>query len=124
MNKNIKPIDSLRNAFKEETPKKERRLTLNEMIYNDEYEEYEDSPGYENVPDIGGEEKPETAPAQKGSENEMANDPEIMEMLSNIRVAVIQGLAKLANRPETVEYSLMKKVLQLIDKQVETQEKI
>lgn len=124
MNKNIKPIDSLRNAFKEETPKKERRLTLNEMIYNDEYEEYEDSPGYENVPDIGGEEKPETAPVQKGSENEMANDPEIMEMLSNIRVAVIQGLAKLANRPETVEYSLMKKVLQLIDKQVETQEKI
>lgn len=123
MDKKIKPIDSLRMAFDEDS-KKVKRLTLNEMIYNDEYEEYEDSPGYETVPDIDGVDKSGRTHIQKGTTNEIVNDPEIMTMLSNIRVAVIQGLVKLANKPESVEYSLLKKVLQLIDKQVETQEKV
>ena len=121
MNKKIKPIDSLRNAFKNDT-KKEKRLTLNEMIYNDEYEEYEDSPGYESVPDIGGENTEQKSTKQVPVDTN--EDPEISEMLSNIRVAVIQGLAKLANKPESMYYSVLKKVLQLVDKPVETQEKV
>ena len=132
MNKNIRPIDSLRNALNEQ-PKKRKRITLNEMIYGDDYgyEQEEDAPGYENEPEIGGE------PIQDGGMNadnkpidrnkpipgEYEQDPEIMKMLSDIRLAVINGLAKLANKPDSNLYDCLKKVLTIIDKPIETANK-
>ncbi len=121
MDKKIKPIDSLRNAFKNDT-KKEKRLTLNEMIYNDEYEEYEDGPGYENVPDIGGENTEETMsggkPIDRALPSEQNEDPELMEIFANIRHAVLVGLQKLERKPYTVEFDTLSKILQIVNKPI------
>ena len=128
MNKNTNAIESLRNALNEQ--KEEKRITLNEMIYNDEYEKYEDTPGYDNVPEIEGEETQNQENAQNKPidrktqlPGESIEDPEIMNMLSDIRLAVINGLAKLANKPESNLYDCLKKVLVIIDKPIEISNK-
>ena len=122
MKKNTNTIDYLRKSLNESS-KPSKRLTLKEMIYDDEYEQYEDGPGYENVssitPKIDSEPSQENAPIDKPLQNEMAPDPEIVEMLSKIRLSVINGLAKLANKPENSYYDLLKKLLQLVDKPIE-----
>ena len=108
-----------------------KRVTLNEMIYNDEYENYEDSLGYESVPEIKGEdgmtsgENGQNKPIDRKTQlpGESIEDPEIMKMLSDIRLAVINGLAKLANKPESNLYDCLKKVLVIIDKPIETNSK-
>lgn len=57
-------------------------------------------------------EKSEVAP-DKGT------SPEVGGILASIRLAVIQGLAKLAERPDTVEYDVLKKILTIVDKPME-----
>ena len=47
----------------------------------------------------------------------------IIVSVKNIRLAVIKGLAKLAEKPETVEYDTLKKILGIVDKPIETQAK-
>ena len=122
MDKKIKPIDSLRNAFKNNT-KKEKRLTLNEMIYNDEYEEYEDSPGYESVPELPHENDAEETtsggkPIDRALPSEQNEDPELMEIFANIRHAVLVGLQKLERKPYTVEFDTLSKILQIVNKPI------
>jgi hypothetical protein len=63
------------------------------------------------------------APIEKPLPSEQSVDPEISKIFANIRQAVINGLAKLSQKPESVEYSVMKKILQIVDKPVETQDK-
>ncbi len=129
MNQNIKAIDELRNTLNE-SKTGEKKVTLKEMIYNDEVEQYEDGPGYESVPELpyeSGTEKEasvgENKPITKTLPEENGNDPEIMEIFSNIRQAVISGLAKLANKPDTVSYDTMKKLLAIVDKPIEVANK-
>lgn len=130
MNKTNKtPIEILRESLSDKKETQKKKMLLSEMIYGDDYgyEQQEDSPGYENEPEIGGEPVQdggnEMKPIQGDLPSERTNDPEIMEILSNIRLAVIKGLAKLATKPETQEYSVLKKILQIVDKPVETQDK-
>ena len=106
-----------------------------EMVFNNDMNPQEiDNPGYDTS--AGGPE-PEVAPQQpqqpdQGGDiqpiqgtlpSEAVMDPEVKGMLDEIRVAVIKALGKLANRAESVEYSTMKKILQIIDKPVESQDK-
>ncbi|MBP5723033.1 MAG: hypothetical protein J6X18_05605 [Bacteroidales bacterium] len=130
MNKKYTAIESLRKNLNE-SRKPEKKITLKEMIYDDEYEEYEDSPGYESVPELphenaqengaDGENKP--IDRNKPIPGEAEQDPEIMKMLSDIRLAVINGLAKLANKPDSTLYDCLKKVLTIIDKPIEVANK-
>lgn len=132
MDKNTKAIEELRKSLNEQKKENKRNVLL-EMIYNDEYEQDEDSPGYESVPELaheGGEDGEASgeggqtnAPIEKPLPSEQSVDPEISKIFANIRQAVINGLAKLSQKPESVEYSVMKKILQIVDKPVETQDR-
>lgn len=128
MDKNTKAIEELRKSLNKQKKENKRNVLL-EMIYNDEYEQDEDSPGYESVPELpheSGEDREaygENTPIEKPLPSEQSVDPEISKIFANIRQAVINGLAKLSQKPESVEYSVMKKILQIVDKPVETQEK-
>lgn len=132
MNKNTKPIEELRKSLNKQKKENKRNVLL-EMIYNDEYEQDEDSPGYESVPELAHEEAQEgeaygeggqtNAPIEKPLPEEKGTDPEIMEIFSNIRQAVINGLAKLANKPDSISYDTMKKLLAIVDKPIEAANK-
>lgn len=126
MEKNKKAIDLLRKSLGEQS-KTRKKITLAEMIYNDNYQQEEDSPGYESMPEFDSEEHADFSderqmgnkPIEKQLPSERTSDPEIMNILSNIRMAVINGLAKLAKKPETVEYDTLKKILQIVDKPID-----
>ena len=126
MDKKYTAIESLRKNLNE-SRKPEKKITLKEMIYNDEYEEYEDGPGYESVPELPHENAQENGQNNEPIEGELPSerttDPEIMEILSNIRMAVINGLAKLAKKPQTVEYDVLKKILGIVDKPIDVTNK-
>lgn len=128
MDKNTKAIEELRKSLNE-SRKENKKTSLLEMIYNDEYEQDENSPGYESVPELAHEEAQEgeaygeNKPITKALPEENGSDPEIMEIFSNIRQAVISGLAKLANKPDTVSYDTMKKLLAIVDKPIEVANK-
>lgn len=128
MDKNTKAIEELRKSLNEQKKESKRNILL-EMIYNDEYEQDEDSPGYESIPELphesgeNGGAYGENTPINKPLPEEKGNDPEIMEIFSNIRQAVINGLAKLANKPDTISYDTMKKLLAIVDKPIEAANK-
>ena len=115
---------------------KKEKMSLMEMVFNAPNEMETDNPGYDtatlpnepvDTPDAQPQAKPQggddMTPIQGQVPSEQVNDPEIKSILSNIRLAVIKGLAKLAEKPETVEYDTLKKILGIVDKPIETQAK-
>ena len=126
MDKNTKLINEMKSALNPEQPKK-KKVTLTEMVFggNDynPYEEEEPAPEQGNVPAEGGENPDDLDPIQKPLPSEQSADPEIQSILSNIRLAVIKGLAKLAEKPQTPEYQLLSKMLSTIDKPIGDQMK-
>jgi hypothetical protein len=115
---------------------KKEKMSLMEMVFNAPNEMEADNPGYDtatlpnepvDTPDAQPQAQPQggddMTPIQGQVPSEQVNDPEIKSILSNIRLAVIKGLAKLAEKPETVEYDTLKKILGIVDKPIETQAK-
>lgn len=115
---------------------KKEKMSLMEMVFNAPNEMETDNPGYDtatlpnepvDTPDAQPQAQPQGSddmtPIQGQVPSEQVNDPEIKSILSNIRLAVIKGLAKLAEKPETVEYDTLKKILGIVDKPIETQAK-
>ena len=115
---------------------KKEKMSLMEMVFNAPNEMEADNPGYDtatlpnepvDTPDAQPQAQPQggddMTPIQGQVPSEQVNDPEIKGILSNIRLAVIKGLAKLAEKPETVEYDTLKKILGIVDKPIETQAK-
>ena len=49
-------------------------------------------------------------------------DPEVTKMINQIRQIALQGIAKLANNPTSIQYDALKKVWQIIDKTVEVKD--
>lgn len=128
-------LHGVKNATKKEEKKK---MTLMEMVFNDQMgmnPQEIDNPGYDDSmgeePEMGAQ---QAAPQQNGNgdmqpiegqlPSEQVNDPEVQAILSDIRLAVIKGLAKLAEKPQTVEYDTLKKILGIVDKPIETQNKM
>ena len=73
-------------------------------------------PGFDAGPDLGyhdGEEE---------SLDAAPSDPEVTQLINKIRQIALQGIAKLANNPSSLQYDALKKVWQIIDKTVETNE--
>lgn len=110
-----------------------RKMTVEGLVYGEDGEEMmggNEMTGAENTSDVSTQEMDAAAAqemgaqnAQPGAENQEANpldgDPEITELITNIRVMTLKGLTKLANNPETAQYDLLKKIFLQIDKSVE-----
>ena len=133
MSQLINEIKQDLHGVKNPKPKKEEKksMTLMEMVFNNDMNPQEiDNPGYDtntgiNEPDsmpqqTAGDEQP----IQKNIDGMQQVDPEIKKMLSEIRFAVIKGLQKLANNPENQYYDCLKKILTIIDKPIETENKV
>lgn len=108
--------------------KKDKKNTLMEMVFNDQMEmnpEEIDNPGYDTS-SIEFESMEDSAPTTVKEELpvEQTGNPEIKNMLAEIRVAVIKGLQALANQPESQYYDCLKKILTIIDKPIETESRI
>lgn len=127
MDKNTKAIEELRKSLNEQKKENKRNVLL-EMIYNDEYQQDEDTPGYESVPELpheGGEdgeaygEKTQNAQDNQASPNDGGIDPQIMDLFANIRHAVLDGLQHFEKKPYSKEYDILSKLLALVDKSVD-----
>jgi hypothetical protein len=130
MDKNTKAIEELRKSLNEQKKENKRNILL-EMIYNDEYEQDEDTPGYESVPELPheeakegeayGEKEQNTQNAQdnQASQNDGGIDPQIMDLFANIRHAVLDGLQHFEKKPYSKEYDILSKLLKLVDQSVE-----
>lgn len=91
--------------------------TLNETVYDSmEPAPWEtNNPGYDG--NFGAYDEEEYV--------KQAQDPanaEVVQIINQIRQVALQGIAKLANNPESPLYDTLKKVWQLIDKTVETKD--
>lgn len=114
-------------GVKKNTKKTSKPHTLMEMVFSDHMGQEPnemDNPGYDTAPTpnepMGGD---EMQPIQGELPSEQVADPEIQSILSNIRLAVIKGLGKLAEKPQSVEYDTLKRILSIVDKPIETQNK-
>lgn len=133
MSQLINEIKQDLHGVKNPKPKKEEKkfMTLMEMVFNNDMNPQEiDNPGYDTAPlpnEPVDNEQPnndgDMQPMQGQLPSEQINDPEIQSILANIRLAVIKGLAKLAEKPQTVEYDTLKKILGIVDKPIEAQNK-
>ena len=136
MDKNTKLINEMKSALNPKTEQKERKkITLSEMVfsgndynpYEEEEPEQEPAPEQQPAPEQAmpsEDENPDNlSPIQGQLPSEQSADPEIQSILSNIRLAVIKGLAKLAEKPQTPEYQLLSKMLSTIDKPIGDQAK-
>lgn len=111
-----------------------KKLTLEGLVYGEDGEEMmgdanvpedEMSMGQpsneprQQQPSVGGKGESQIPVMGQQEENPLDGDPEITELITNIRVMTLKGLTKLANNPETAQYDLLKKIFLQIDKSVE-----
>lgn len=117
-----------------------KRMTVEGLVYGEDGEEMMggnemggngDSPEAAAAPEAAAPEADAAAAQEMGSQNQqipgmnpkeenpLDGDPEITELITNIRVMTLKGLTKLANNPETAQYDLLKKIFLQIDKSVE-----
>lgn len=92
--------------------KSKKRLTVESLVFDEN-----DEPGYDaGIGDFEEEPQPET-------NNVAPQKDETTDIINKIRILALQGIAKLAETPESKNYDLLKKVWQLIDKSVEANKK-
>jgi hypothetical protein len=80
----------------------------------------EETPFDEEIP---ADENPDIQDEPESNEESPISDDvssEIKPLIDNIRKIALQGIAKLAERPETEEYDLLKRIWTLTDKKKET----
>lgn len=110
-----------------------RRLTLEGLVYGEDGEEMMDD-GQQDMADEPMPQDQEMPQGQQmqgqqmqgqgmmaapGETNPLDEDPEIAQLITNIRVETLQGLTALAETPESAQYELLKKIFLMIDKAVE-----
>lgn len=84
-------------------PSSSKRLTVESLVFDN------DEPGFDYDSDAEFDEMP-SAPKNNN----------ITGIINQIRQIALQGIAQLADSPESAEYDTLKKVWQIIDKNVET----
>ena len=96
-----------------------KNLTVESLVFNEGEEDYDFS-----------EENDEQIPSENEYEIEMDNtdcnntiEAEVKPMIDQIRKMALQGIAKLAEHPECETYTTLKKIWQMVDKAIETQNK-
>ena len=85
----------------------EKKLTVENIVFDEHNEPGYDTPIQTEFED---EEKPKQTTVVDSSVNDVIN---------KIRVLSLQGISKLAEHPDSLQYDTLKKVWQLIDKTVE-----
>ena len=115
-----------------------RKLTIEGLVYGEDGEEMmgdanvpedEMSMGQpsneprQQQPSVGGKGEPQIPGMEQQEENPLDGDPEITELITNIRVMTLKGLTNIANNHENAQYELLKKIFLQIEKSVEDKEK-
>lgn len=97
-----------------------KKLTLEGIIFGEDGEEMmDDGQGMENFGD-GAQQMQQMGGINTDQEaNPLDGDPEITDLITQIRVMALQGLTKLAENPESAQYELLKKIFLMVDKAVE-----
>lgn len=96
-----------------------KSLTVESLVFNESDEDY----GYEDgvAEEVPSENEYEidvdTTPNSNGIESE------VKPMIDQIRKMALQGISKLAEHPESETYNTLKKIWQLVDKAIESQNK-
>lgn len=112
-------ISEMKQLLSEKPERKERKLTIESMVFDDDY-------GENDYGEYGDEMPKQEAPREEHGDEEFGDNvpeaggnTEIGKILSNIRLAVIKGLAQLASKPDSIEYDTLKKILVIVDKPIE-----
>jgi len=113
-------LDEMRRLLNMPTKK---RLTLEGIVFGEDGEEMMgDEQGLEGLGGdsaAGAQENPAMQMNATTEENPLDGDPEITNLITQIRVMTLQGLTKLAENPESAQYELLKKIFLMVDKAVE-----
>lgn len=72
-------------------------------------------PGFDAGPDLG-------VPTDDDAFDRNPADPAVTQLINQIRQLALQGIAKLANNPTSIQYDALKKVWQIIDKTVDVRD--
>lgn len=125
-------ISEMRYMLANNRPMPRRKMTLEGLVYGEDGEEMMgddmdmdmDNGGMEAQGRQHGGQMPQQQQQQQmggmqGEENPLDGDPEITQLITNIRVETLQGMTKLAENPESAQYELLKKIFLLVDKAVE-----
>lgn len=97
-----------------------RSMTVESLMFGDK------APAPVQVPQSKPEGQPQQpAPAQGGQVTKQSPQPapedaEVLETINQIRVLALQGVAKLAQHPESPYYDICKRIWTMCDKNVET----
>lgn len=94
----------------------EKHLTVESLVFNESEEDY----GMENEYDIELDDEYTETP-QKPINSSV--ESEVKPMIDQIRKMALQGIAKLAEHPECETYTTLKKIWQMVDKSIESQNK-
>lgn len=94
-----------------------KSLTLESLVFDKLEEEYDMDNEYEEMPTEDFETEPQKQEMKCGVESE------VKPMIDQIRKMALQGIAKLAEHPECETYTTLKKIWQMVDKSIESQNK-
>ena len=96
-----------------------KSLTVESLVFNESEEDYGyDEESEEQIPTENEYEiDVDTTPSDSGVETE------VKPMIDQIRKMALQGISKLAEHPESETYNTLKKIWQLVDKAIESQNK-
>lgn len=94
-----------------------KNLTVESLVFNESDEDYTYDEGNETPMENEYEIDVDTTPSDSGVESE------VKPMIDQIRKMALQGISKLAEHPESETYNTLKKIWQLVDKAIESQNK-
>ncbi len=108
MKKTIENMKKVLNEMSIPSAPKKRSLMVENFVYDDE-SEYE-----EGLTD-------DTEDVVREPEMAKSNGVDIKSIIKSIRLQVLNGLAKIADHPESDEYEVLKRLLTICDKPMEKQ---
>ena len=94
-----------------------KNLTVESLVFNESDEDYTYDEGNGTPMENEYEIDVDTTPSDSGVETE------VKPMIDQIRKMALQGISKLAEHPESETYNTLKKIWQLVDKAIESQNK-
>lgn len=103
-----------------------RAMTVESLMFGDKQPELPSVTAAKPQSDAPAPQQPPATPAQGGQVDETQQptmspeDGEVKEIINQIRVLSLQGVAKLAEHPESPFYDICKRIWTMCDKNVET----
>ena len=101
---------------------KGRKLNETMQWSPEQYDTEANEPGFDAGPELAYGYEDEEDGGTNMEQPALQGDPEVTNMINQIRQIALQGIAKLANNPTSPQYDALKKVWQIIDKTVEVKD--